>query len=295
MVIDKACRFLADATKVTSVSHTFSVSDQSLSLVVRCDESDYKKWTADIGRAKMTASGMSTSVSFGSLFGRSASKMSVTTPTASSVVAGTPPPSGKSARDSIVAKLLEISKLEEQLARKRAELLLLPGLGEADETAVALLSPGSARKNTATSSSSGVGVARAEAYRQAAVRDAAHRLTCTSDYVAAGVGELSLAVADVVHAWYTSSCCSGWAFGLVTQKDGKEISGWFPLASTKEATAADEETVGRRPRAGSMSTINAPVVAEVKKLDLEGFAIKGKKKKILGFSLFFNGKKKFST
>lgn len=317
--VDKSCRFLADAAKVTSVPHTFSISsgDQAVNLVLRAEEAEYKKWTTDIGRAKMTVSGFSTSVSalgFGSLFGRSASKSHVSatsalsTPTspvnstagalapgagssvqgsssASGSGSGTLPNKAAVARDFAV-KVMELSKLEEQLARKRFEVMSMVGLADLDDGSQ-LMSPSSSRKSLM---GPGVGAMRSEAYRQAVLKDLPKRWTVTNEYVASAPGELSLAVGDVVQGWYSSACCVGWGFGLVTQKDGKELSGWFPLSWTKQET--DEDSARSRASSTLGNNNNSGPVAEVKKLDLEGFAIKGEGARKFACLCFFQKKKK---
>ncbi len=197
--------------------------------------------------------------------------------------AGTPAPAAKSgatvagagagSAKEFAAKVAEIVRLEEQLARRRMEAMNLLALMEANEDA-GLASPSTSTIRKA-SMSGAPAASRLEAYKHGLFQDSARRLVAMSDWTSSSPssGEMSLTAGDSIQCWYTSSSVA-WGFGAVT-KDGKETSGWFPLFATRTQDELDQS----RSRAVSAPVAPAPgtpktAVAEVKKLDAEGFAIK---------------------
>ncbi len=299
VVIDKGCRFVADASKITSAACTFSIGNGGSNeqpLVLRAEESDYKKWVTDIGRAKMTTSGFSTasSRSFQSLFGRgNAGKLNLSgspsSAAASSNVTALPSPGTGSKSAAVAAaavaglqpsakefaaKVADIVRLEEQLARKRQEAMNLLQLMESSGEQSSAMSPLTSTIRKATLNGSGGTVpVRLDAYRHALHQDSQKRLVATTDWTASTSfpGDLSLTAGDAIHPWYTSSSVA-WGFGAVS-REGKEISGWFPLFATKAMDDADMIR-SRAASAPALPGVPGAGVAEVKKLDLEGFAVK---------------------
>lgn len=291
VVITKDTRFTADASKLAGgTPHTFLVApDDAERWLFRLDDAtEYERWCKDIGRLKMTFGGLPTTSSrFGSFFQKASTKsgagstsvLNATTfqtpprsPALSGPASSTAAGGSNPARD-FSAKLADILRLEEQIARKRSELMAM--LAAAESTGGLELSDGLPNARTQAAAALGT-LTRPEAYRQRLMQDCHKRLVAMSEWSGAA-GELSFVPGDEIHAWY-SAIGTGWAYGSgegrfdqlcasmcpllirsCAAKDG--LAGWFPLVATA-------------PLKKSSSSALTSVPVESKKLDLQGFAVK---------------------
>ena len=264
-MVDKSCKFIADASKTTGATNSFSVSQGDSTWLLRSElDTEYEKWIKDIGRAKMVSLGFSTSSPsrFASLFQKGSkstqSLTSITNMTAKVKPEGQPAviqqvagAGTSNGGKELQQKINDIMRLEEQVARKRQEAMVIIAMmegsgGLVDDNGV----PVKASPKT------GRPVSRLESYRSNLVAESHRKFSVVAEWSGHASNDLTLLPGDEVCCWYCYEG-SGWGFGSCS-RDGKDSSGWFPLAVTK----AYEDAV------------SAAAAAEVKKLDLEGFAVK---------------------